>query len=422
MTDDIGNGPAPAGWYPDSANPMRERLWTGERWIAWIRTARIDRVEDPVAGWYVDAGHEGFERLWSGDMWTEEVRRVGIEDAAPAANAAGEAEPPPAQGAAAPSGIAAPASMAPRRVVGPPPVSAGQMTVTYYDESPPDRLGRLSVWVGIALGFTVLAAIGELILGGAFIAIQNNQLKGRPQTLHYMERVIDSVRTMLWLSPLIDLIAAAVFITWFYRAYRNLIRAGIRDLRFAPAWAIGGWFIPFFNAVRQKQIANDIWKASASAGTIGPERRWEVGLSGVLNWWWGVWIAAWVLIALGEGPLRRASVGRLLTSERLEDERNQVWCHQLGLVVLVVAAILAFLFVREVSKLQDQHLRKPEPDPDGFTATRPWAHAQPVTRVAPDPGLAPPPVAATKVCPDCAEDVKAAARVCRFCGHRFADG
>jgi hypothetical protein len=25
-----------------------------------------------------------------------------------------------------------------------------------------------------------------------------------------------------------------------------------------------------------------------------------------------------------------------------------------------------------------------------------------------------------KVCPDCAERVKAAARICRFCGHRFA--
>jgi len=28
---------------------------------------------------------------------------------------------------------------------------------------------------------------------------------------------------------------------------------------------------------------------------------------------------------------------------------------------------------------------------------------------------------ATKICPDCAEEVKAAARVCRFCGYRFAE-
>jgi hypothetical protein len=32
-----------------------------------------------------------------------------------------------------------------------------------------------------------------------------------------------------------------------------------------------------------------------------------------------------------------------------------------------------------------------------------------------------PQAAETKVCPDCAETVKAAALVCRFCGHRFAE-
>src|SRR4051794_21512901 len=30
------------------------------------------------------------------------------------------------------------------------------------------------------------------------------------------------------------------------------------------------------------------------------------------------------------------------------------------------------------------------------------------------------PAAETKVCPDCAETILAAARVCRFCGYRFA--
>jgi hypothetical protein len=35
-----------------------------------------------------------------------------------------------------------------------------------------------------------------------------------------------------------------------------------------------------------------------------------------------------------------------------------------------------------------------------------------LARISPEP-------AETKICPDCAESVKAAARVCRFCGHRF---
>jgi hypothetical protein len=31
------------------------------------------------------------------------------------------------------------------------------------------------------------------------------------------------------------------------------------------------------------------------------------------------------------------------------------------------------------------------------------------------------PLEEVKICPDCAEEVKAAARVCRFCGYRFDD-
>jgi hypothetical protein len=214
-------------------------------------------------------------------------------------------------------------------------------------------------------------------------------------------------------------VTAILFLVWFYRAYRNLVRAGIHDLRFGPGWAIGGWFIPFFNFVRPKQVANDIWKASASAATVGTERRYELPLPALINWWWGVWILGGLLGFSGNGAARHAE--GIYSRTNLHNELTDMWFGQAGLMVSIVAAVLAILLVRQISKLQDENF-----EPAATRAATDAAAVAPVepatTSVKPATAAVEPAavaVAETKTCPDCAEDVKAAARVCRFCGYRF---
>jgi Domain of unknown function (DUF4328)/Protein of unknown function (DUF2510) len=352
-TEGNGEGGLPAaGWYPDAANPGRERLWTGERWIEWIRPTKVGRTEDTPAGWYPDTGHPGFERLWSGEMWTEEIRRTGALSAPPPVPAATSVPPGVSEGGA---GATQPPGLAPRPLQGAQLAPIPRATVIYHDDNPPFRLGGLGLWVVIALIATSISAVAQLIADQIHIGVLNDVIDGHLPSISHYNSTVHAVHVTHAITLILECITAILFVTWFYRAYRNLVRVGISDLRFGPGWAVGGWFIPIFNLVRQKQIANDIWKASSSAETHGLARWREMPLWGVLNWWWGIWIAAGVLGAFGSFHYRHHDASCGCSVHSYSDIRTALWFAQFGFLFLIAAAVLAILFVREVSRLQDDH-------------------------------------------------------------------
>jgi hypothetical protein len=341
-----GNLPA-AGWYPDTGNPDRERLWTGERWLNRVRPLRAGRAEEFPAGWYDDSGHPGFQRLWSGDMWTEEIRRAPAAEAVPVVT---------------PVAVGAVAAAVPAVQTVPPSFHPGQWTLepepgpsmTYHDTRAPDRLRGLGTWVKLAFAATIAASVAQLVADQRYISMENGIIDGGTPSLDHIRSTAHAVHATNSITLIVEGITAILFIAWFYRAYCNLVRVGIADLRFGPGWAVGGWFIPLFNLFRQKQIANDIWKASAASRTVGLARRDEIPLSGVLNWWWATWIASGILIGVGGTRVAHANSGVDYSYSSLHIERSGLWWTQAGLVVAIVSAVLAFLFVAAVSRLQDE--------------------------------------------------------------------
>ena len=214
-------------------------------------------------------------------------------------DARGEWEPPPPQAPVAapmPAGGASPES--PRAAVVPQAVPAysalrAPATVVY-------------VMAAIVLVCTVAAIVSgffEVSLLGR-IADGENVTQSEAETNDLRVAVITALQGLAYLGT------AIAFIVWFYRAHVNLRALGASEVRHASGWAIGAWFIPFFNLVRPKSMANDVWKASDPElpAPVGIERWSRVALPMVLAVWWAAWVLASLVssvaavLALGDDP------------------------------------------------------------------------------------------------------------------------
>lgn len=150
---------------------------------------------------------------------------------------------------------------------------------------------RAHVLRGWLLAFALLSAL-ELVL-----EIDHLSVLDQTDPLEYLEsQDIAGAESRLGIVLLIGVGAwvfcAAFFLAWFHRAYRNLIPLGALKLQYGTGWSIGAWFIPIFNLIRPKQIANDIWRASEPTTPNWPyPGTWQsLQVSALLHWWWAAYL------------------------------------------------------------------------------------------------------------------------------------
>jgi eukaryotic-like serine/threonine-protein kinase len=146
---------------------------------------------------------------------------------------------------------------------------------------PPRELSGLAWGVYVSFG---LLAILALVRITAALHLHSTASKGGDLLGAY-----HSYDKWVGLYAIVFVLCAGVFIAWFFRAYSNLRRLGVQNLRYGKGWAIGAWFVPILSLVRPKHIANDIWRGSEPGADVAA--RWhQVSVPGLVHWWWAMFL------------------------------------------------------------------------------------------------------------------------------------
>ncbi|MFE1173817.1 DUF4328 domain-containing protein [Streptomyces sp. NPDC058773] len=185
----------------------------------------------------------------------------------------------------------------------------------------------LALWQGIQL----YELVGRLVRNSGSVTSQEID---QTDSLYQASGILQVAATLA---------TAVVFILWFHRARVNAEVFAPEYHEKARGWAIWGWFVPVVNLWFPRRVAIDIWNASADEST---------GSRALLNWWWALWVANLLF-----GRLAGQRYAKAGTPDEIKGAIAGLMASD---VLSVLAAVLAVLFVRRLTRMQhEKALRGP---------------------------------------------------------------
>jgi hypothetical protein len=258
---------------------------------------------------------------------------------------------------------------------------------------PPQPLGGFAATLTVLLSLLAVLYLIAFFVELAYIDVITQYLNG-DAPLTEVEDLGAGRGAISILIFLLAAVAAGFFIAWTYRAYRNLQRTSVAELRYDPGWAIGSWFIPVFWWIRPKQIVDDVWRAGEPGAEVRDGSWRSRPVSPLLHWWWALWVGASVLgvIAAIVGTDFEAA---LEGAVNYRDQQDAATIAAPGMLCTVIAAILACIVIRRITE-NDDRVREAvfaqTPPPQAFAqAQPPPPPIAPPAPQPPPPGAIPPP-------------------------------
>jgi hypothetical protein len=162
----------------------------------------------------------------------------------------------------------------------------------------------------------------------------------------------DNRQATMGMIQLVLLVGTGIlFLTWMYRAYKNLRAFNVCGLQYSPGWAVGGWFVPVLCLWRPYQVMSEIWKASSPSSLAAGDEGWQrESTSPLLGWWWAAWLV---------GGFVGAFLLRLVFRDAQDLETLQMRSigYLVGDGIDIVAAILAIVVVMQITSRQEEKNR-----------------------------------------------------------------
>ena len=208
---------------------------------------------------------------------------------------------------------------------------------------PPPPYTPLSGPAAFAVAMLTIMIIGDAISSwSSYMQAQLLQRIEAGQDVPMQELEANDTREALIAVALLGalIITMIAFLIWFHRAYRNLPSLGATDLKSTPGWAVGGWFIPFYNLVHPYRVAKEIFNKS-------DPRSVELNAatsSSLVGWWWGIYLLSGFVAS---------NAGLFGDEPPLQELITATWRNMASNALGILAAVLAIAMVKRITTNQE---------------------------------------------------------------------
>jgi len=144
----------------------------------------------------------------------------------------------------------------------------------------------------------------------------------------------------------IYIVSVILFLNWFRRAYGNLHRLGISDLKYSETMTIWAWFIPIISLFRPVQIMNEIWnETQKKIKELDASYTFkDLGLPVTL--WWILFI---ISTFIGRHGMKKA-----FKDETIEHLIDGTQAFLISDIMEIPEALLVVLIVFKISKMESK--------------------------------------------------------------------